>query len=477
MCVSDDAQVVGRLVALLRKHWDVWWSEDISHGDWEEQVRLQIAISRAVLPVLSASARGERASILKDEMRYAKSKGKPILPFLIEGNDVPLGFGGLNHTPADGWKGQEGHEAYRMLKTKLQATIGTGRSNDGYLERPKSITIREKSLTLPAFVFSLSSHETQVSPIEGASLLQFLEPRAILVSAYDAWNLYRRNASFYATMKAFVASDNVVFLDSGNYEAYRLGNRYTPRRNPSGWRKENFWKVATRLSPDAAFAFDSLNPKGEPDEVVFRIAKRFRADDKMLQERDFPLCPIVHLPTTGEDELASVAAHIVSQVAKELDPLLIAIPERELGDGLLARVRSVRTIRKALDGLNRYYPLHLLGTGNPLSMVALAAAGADLFDGLEWCRTVADYDNGYLFHFQHFDFFIETRANRIQDPRVRRILEDPDASYAMKALSYNVDYFKDTTRTMQGLIHSDQAKVLLRMVPNIGTEVFTAISE
>ncbi len=50
-----------------------------------------------------------------------------------------------------------------------------------------------------------------------------------------------------------------------------------------------------------------------------------------------------------------------------------------------------------------YCPLHLLGTGNPLSIIAYALAGADSFDGLEWCQTVADHDTGRLLHFQQWD--------------------------------------------------------------------------
>ena len=32
-------------------------------------------------------------------------------------------------------------------------------------------------------------------------------------------------------------------------------------------------------------------------------------------------------------------------------------------------------------------------------------AGADSFDGLEWCQTVVDHESGRLFHFQQWDLF------------------------------------------------------------------------
>jgi len=474
--VSEDELVVEKLIDLLRRHWSVWWARDIAHGDWERAVREAIKRSSAVLPVLSPSATVERTTVIKDEMAFAKRNGKPILPFLIDHAEVPLGFGGLDRTEAYGWAGEEGHSGYRQLKSKIAATIGGGRRDDGSLDRPSQVIIRNKTLVLPAFVFSLSSHETQVTPREGASLLEFLEPEAMLISGYDAWKYYQRDKAFRAIANRISDSRTVLFLDSGNYEAYRRNDQFAPKNNPGGWRRQHFWKLAGSLAPDVAFSFDAINPKGGPKQIVDSVVNRFRADERALRERDFLLCPIVHLAVEFEEEVADYAAQVVSSVAAALNPLLIAIPERELGDGLLQRVKTVRTIRRSLDKLDRYYPLHLLGTGNPLSMVALASAGADLFDGLEWCRTVADYDSGYLFHFQHFDCFREARLNRIQDQKVRSVVEDPKASYASQTLSYNVDYFRDMARTMQNLIRAGQSRLLLNMVPNVGTDLFRTIS-
>ncbi len=95
----------------------------------------------------------------------------------------------------------------------------------------------------------------------------------------------------------------------------------------------------------------------------------------------------------------------VRMVAEQLCPVLLAIPERALGDGIIERTRTVRRIRETLNTLDEYYPLHLLGTGNPLSIITYIMAGADSFDGLEWCQTVVDHETGRLFHFQQWDLF------------------------------------------------------------------------
>jgi len=418
--LSEDEPIVGKLVSLLRKHWDVWWAQDIAHGDWEIAVRKMIPKSLLVVSVLSEHGESERIAIIRDEMHFTKKCNKPIFPFLIGKAEVPFGFGGMSYTRAHGWTGEEAHAGYQQLQGKIAKTIGERRQASLGSERVQELQIGGKTLKLPAFVFSLSSHETQVSPKEGASLLSFLEPGAALVSAYDAWKYYSSDRVFNSSVKQIRESKDVLFLDSGNYEAYRKNDRHSPKKNPTGWHNDHFRETALRLSPDLAFSFDTINPKGKPDQVVARVVKNFLADARALRGSAFPLCPIVHLPREFMGTRARCADRIVASVARELDPLMLAIPERELGDGLLERARTVRDIRKALNGLDRYYPLHLLGTGNPLSMIALAAAGADSFDGLEWCRTVADYERGFLFHFQQFEFFSQIRLHRIQDLRIQR---------------------------------------------------------
>lgn len=476
--LSEDESIVSALVSLLRKHWDVWWAQDIAHGDWEVAVRKRIPKSSAVVSVLSEHAGPDRIAIIRDEMHLAKKCHKPIFPFLIGKAEFPFGFGGMSYTKAHGWIGEETHAGYQQLRGKIAKTIGKGRRTPLISsERAQELQIGGKTLKLPAFVFSLSSHETQITPKEGASLLSFLEPDATLVSAYDAWKYYSSDRGFNSSVKQIRESKDVLFLDSGNYEAYRKNDRHSPQKNPTGWNKDYFRETALRLSPDVAFSFDTINPEGKPDKIVSQVVANFAADDRALRRRDFPLCPIIHLPKEFMGTRARCAARIISEVARVLDPLMLAIPERELGDGLFERAKTVRDIRKALNGLNSYYPLHLLGTGNPLSMIALAAAGADSFDGLEWCRTVADPETGFLFHFQQFDCFSPTRLHQIQDLRIRSLLENPMAPYSARVLGSNIEFFKDWMRTMQSMIHAGQTEILLKMVPKIGPQIFKEISK
>lgn len=473
---SEDEDIVVRLVNLLRRQWDVWWSEEISHGPWEDAARKEIEDAKVVLAVLSQHTNGK--GNFRGELQCAYEREKPIFPFVIGAADIPLTIKDLSRTDAIGWTGDGDHKGFQRLRAKLAKVLGSGSPAGATTIRPREMIIRGKTLCLPAFIFSLSSHETQVSPYEGATLLRLLEPGAALVSAYDAWKYKKRKdgPAFRRSVREFRKSDAVLFLDSGNYEAFRKGDRYS-KQQQDGWRRDRFLEIATKLPPDIAFTFDCVDPSGEPARVAANIVKAFRSDDRSLSQRDFLLCPIIHLPKKFDESIAECAAHILSSVAAELDPPMLAIPERELGNGLQERAKSVRDIRKALNALGKYYPLHLLGTGNPLSMIALAAAGADSFDGLEWCRTVADYPSGHLFHFQQFDCFEQACLHRVQNQSTRRLIENPKVSYTMKTLAYNVDFFSDWTRTMRNMIHSGQIESLLNNIPNIGMTIFKDLSE
>ena len=83
--------------------------------------------------------------------------------------------------------------------------------------------------------------------------------------------------------------------------------------------------------------------------------------------------------------------------------------------------------------LDFYCPLHILGTGNPLSIISYTMAGADSFDGLEWCQTVVDHDTGKLFHFQQWDLFrYQTEYGK-----------DDTLCYVFAVLMHNLKFFRN----------------------------------
>ena len=102
----------------------------------------------------------------------------------------------------------------------------------------------------------------------------------------------------------------------------------------------------------------------------------------------------------------------------------------------------VMAIRDSLNEFGFYQPLHLLGTGNPLAIAVLAAAGADSFDGLEWCRTAVDRETALLYHHQQYDFF-RYQTVLSSSPFVRAGATDPKTSFIAKMALHNVDFYME----------------------------------
>ena len=369
---SDDRETVKQLVTLLRKHWDVWWADGISHGDWEKYVKEEICKARAVLPVISPKIGSK--DIFRGELDYALEKNDTLFPFLIAPTDLPLAIRHRNRTEAFGWKGEINHVGYKELVKKLGTELGRDELRDVRLGRQTELVLGLKVLRLPCFVFSVSSHETQLTPKNGIDLLKSLSLPAGLVSAYDVWEK-RNSQTFMKALSALCESDCAMFLDSGNYESSRKNDRYG-KKNPNGWNRTKFREVLKQSKPDLVFSFDTPDPKGKAGDIVRRVINAYRRDQADCEGMDRPVCPVIHLSKKDRNgpEPGRIAAEMVTEVASTVDPLMLSIPERELGDGIIARVQSVQAIRKALNNTGKYYPLHLLGTGNPTSVVAFAFA-------------------------------------------------------------------------------------------------------
>jgi hypothetical protein len=164
-----------------------------------------------------------------------------------------------------------------------------------------------------------------------------------------------------------------------------------------------------------------------------------------------PMLPIIHAPRleSGGYSLTHVAS-VIRQVAEQLKPPLIGIPERELGQGIVERAANLWAIRCALDGLPFYQPLHL-GTGNPLSIAILRAAGGDSFDGLEWCRVAADGIDYLLYHFDQYDFFRYQDDNALSEV-TRQAARSSTTEYPGKVIFHNLEVFSrfmDKLRTAE----------------------------
>ncbi|MDR0701830.1 MAG: hypothetical protein LBF61_05365 [Azoarcus sp.] len=284
--------------------------------------------------------------------------------------------------------------------------------------RPAELTVGARSLPLPVYFPSISSVKTALRPRVYLQLLSSLGGLngQFLVSAFDLADI-EQPQSMQKTLASTRQAGVVTLMDSGNYESFWKNAQAT-------WKQSDFHKMLADFPCDLAFGFDEQSPPTNANDHIGLIAERWQADQAAAGS-----CQIIPIVHANAGELPALCA----AVAAKTNITILAVPERRLGDGVLERARAVKAIRAALNELGRYVVLHLLGTGNPISIALYSAMGADSFDGLEWCQTVVDYETGLLYHFSQADFFVGQTVWG----------DDGKLSFQMRTLAHNLEFFSD----------------------------------
>ncbi|MFH2033049.1 MAG: hypothetical protein ABIJ40_20850 [Bacteroidota bacterium] len=292
-----------------------------------------------------------------------------------------------------------------------------------------------KSLMSPFFYPSISSIQANFDVHDYFELIRKTSYPAFLISAYDLHH--------HKTMKAFVEEVSelskkscFVLMDSGHYEAF--------------WRRDDKWSfkqlqsVLNDIEVDLCFSFDiyfgeGANQKEHVDETIKYAAMTAGAQKSGLT------IPIIH-------SSSKFFPSIVKKVVEGLSPDMIGITERELGSSLLERAQNLRKIRKELDKAYKDIPIHLLGTGNPASLLIYFLCGADFFDALEWCKTVADPKNGHLYHFVQMDL-VDCKC---------KVCKLKGLSYPAKVMSHNLLFYENFTDEIRRAVRGNKVDALLK---------------
>jgi hypothetical protein len=264
-----------------------------------------------------------------------------------------------------------------------------------------SIDVGAKTLLLPSMVPSISSFETQMFVNDAISLQKALNEPISLVSAYDFKDA-STSAKLVDSCKRF-SEGGILMLDSGGYESSRI-RRYASNKS-TDWNFSQYKDVCEKVNADLIFSFDYFIGAGESaNDFAIRLVQHCHDEHSFVPSGK--LIPVVHiLSNDGSRTLIdNELKEVISRVAHELTPSLIAIPERELGAGILSKSLKVKRIVQILSTMKTPPRLHILGCGNLLSFAFLACSGAAVFDGLEWCRTFID-ERFHLHHFQQGDLF------------------------------------------------------------------------
>jgi len=271
-------------------------------------------------------------------------------------------------------------------------------------------------LPMPCFFPSISSVKTNLPILEYLQVLFALKYPLFLISAYDLYKCQSKDLSrAERLLNNLAANHKIILLDSGNYEGYW--------RDDKKWDLDKYKKMLKKTKHHLAFYFDILHREGNINKISSVITRNVLRDQK---HSSGTVIPIIHA------ERKEKFPGLISRVVDKLNPFMIAVPERQLGDGIVARAETVYKIRQALNKKKLYYPLHLLGTGNPISILIYSVCGADSFDGLEWCQTTVDHRTGLLYHFQQREFFGEQSA----------YCKLKDIPYTQATLAHNLDFYQ-----------------------------------
>lgn len=263
----------------------------------------------------------------------------------------------------------------------------------------RSVPLGPDHVGSPAYFASVSSLKSRWDLLAHLQILRASGYLDILVSAYDVARA-SEPARVADLVQRHQAGGGRMLLDSGGYEAFWLDDRT--------WDVARHDAVLSTLPWSLATSFDLL---GTDDETKWRTSARgavCRARD--AANHSTLVVPIVHGSTP------SVLIDRCGWLARETGALAMAVPERELGDGLIARRASLRRLRAQLDRAGGTTALHLLGTGAPLSIAAYVECGANTFDGLEWCRTAIDPLSGRLLPFHHLDLALRDEIAGVGKP-------------------------------------------------------------
>jgi hypothetical protein len=453
-----------------------WLADDDNKVNWRREVEKIASSNECAGAVVIWSKISKTNPTVSDESNEVIKNSKPLLGIILNGiAEAPLG---LRDGPRLQFDTQETDSSRRQLETKIRDVFG-----DAGSKRKRGLILDKKELKAPSMVLSVSSFETQIEPSATLELLKLAKPPAILISAYDllrpervkttSGRLSRKpKISDLSAIKDMRADGSVVLLDSGNYEAMRYKD--------DDWKgnKKRLLEAQSLIDVDLAFTHDSF-----PKEVAIEKASSSERVDVIAAEyqRDIALvncavAPIIHAPrVSGNRYLYERLPEICCGVVKAVNPKLIAVAERELGDGIIERVRTIAKIRIALEAQGSTTLLHVLGTGNPITMAFLSMAGADFFDGLEWCRTAIDGKRWRLYHFQQWDI-LASQSGLIKSRELAKLVNDNSGRvpWVTKVALHNIAFFMQASSDICGHHHRNEYEQLFTYQLDLENEYQTA---
>lgn len=246
------------------------------------------------------------------------------------------------------------------------------------LSRVAEVSINQKTLITPTYFPAVSSHGIKYPPCSLVHLLTTYSYPRLLISTYDLNFLDKEEKEqLLREISEYQKRGSFVFLDSGVYESYWKAN--------SEWTYDSYKTSISKMKFDFYSSFDILpSPKNRAGQFERKTFESILASRSLSNKPGF--VPILH--GSNPDQLVSLLSRFVNMHPDLCE--MIAVAERDCGKDIVEKARTIRKIRQVLDASDCRRILHILGCGNPISLVLFSYYGANMFDSLDWIEHVVD---------------------------------------------------------------------------------------
>lgn len=304
------------------------------------------------------------------------------------------------------------------------------------LSRVLEISLNGKKLLTPSYFPSISSYGVKFSMSDLLYELSFHKYPRLLLSAYDLYNSEPEEKAQLISLVKDYRQKGLLFIDSGLYES-------SWKKDPT-WDMNSYKSLLSQIQSDIYTSFDVLpepGKKGTEKEFKDRTFKNI-LESSVFQDNNLFIA-ILHGSSHGT--LVSLVEGFIEE-----NPNLccaVAIAERDCGYSILERAQTISQIRQILNQSNKEKILHILGCGNPLSMLLFSYCGADTFDSLDWLKYAINPDPKSLLinDFSHLPL-LNCKCRICDDPKLR------DGEYLEKVLLHNLTFYQDFLVQIQSLI-------------------------
>ena len=322
------------------------------------------------------------------------------------------------------------------------------------LSRVLEIRLQGKVLSTPTYFPAISSYGVKPPFHELLYLLKFHRYPRVLVSAYDLHHLRgKRRKEALSLLKSY-RKEGFLFMDSGLFESWG--------KDDKGWNMKSYKSILPQLEFDLYSSFD-----------VYRTGRKSYKEFKEGTYRNL-LESSVFLDDTAffailHESSPSRLVKLANELVEEHSDLCrnIAVAERDIGKSLLERAETIVALRRILQD-NGCYLLHILGCGNPLSMLVYSYCGADTFDSVDWVRLSIDHNDYSIHDFAHLELLKCECKVCSERPYAR-------AQYLEKLLLHNLMFYQNFVIQLQSLIRNDNLEAYLS--EHVGAETKDQINE